>query len=152
LKASEDFLSGFARGKELHGQRGNHALIKTMTDICQPYLPLGDVVLPLPDPTPELVEQAMKRINFERIQTAMQAVGWNYWGEAEAPSLETLRAMARSLLETVADEKRDGVEIHSGGFRASWYSPNTLVLTFVLESGHASRRPVAGLRNLTVTR
>ena len=123
-----------------------------MTDICQPYLPLGDVVLPLPDPTPELVEQAMKRINFERIQTAMQAVGWNYWGESEAPSIETLRAKARGLLETVAEEKRDGVEIQSGGFRASWYSPNTLVLSFVLESGDASWRPVTRLRSLHFTR
>ena len=123
-----------------------------MTDNCQPYLPLGDAVLPLPDPTPELVEQAMKRINFERIQTAMQAVGWTYWSESEAPSIETLRAKARGLLETVADEKQDGVELHSGGFRASWYFPNTLVLTFVLESGHASWRPVARLRSLHPTR
>ncbi len=123
-----------------------------MTDTCQPYLPLGDVVLPLPDPTPELVEQAMKRINFERIQTAMQAVGWTYWGDSEAPSIEKLRAMARGLLETVAEEKRDGAELHSGGFRASWYCPNTLVLTFVLESGHASWRPVGRLRSLHLTR
>ena len=152
VEGVRNFLSGFARGKELHGQRGNHALIKTMTDICQPYLPLGDVVLPLPDPTRELVEQAMKRINFERIQTAMQAVGWTYWSESEAPSIETLRAKARGLLETVAEEKQDGVELHCGGFRASWYYPNTLVLTFVLESGHASWRPVARLRSLHATR
>lgn len=123
-----------------------------MTDICQPYLPLGDVVLPIPDPTPELLDQVMQRFDFERVRTAMRALGWTYWGEAETPSLETLRAMARGLLETVADEKRDGVEIRSGGFRASWYYPNTLVLTFVLESGHASWRPVAGLRSLHLTR
>ena len=52
----------------------------------------------------------------------------------------------------VKHEKRDGVEIHSGGFRASWYYPNTLVLMFVLESGHASWRPVAGLRSLNLPR
>ena len=131
---------------------GNHAPNKTMTDTCQPYLPLGDVVLPLPDPTPELLDQVMNGFDFERVRTAMHALGWTYWGEAEAPSLETLRAKARGLLETVAEEKRDGVEIHCGGFRASWYFPNTLVLTFVLESGHASWRPVARLRSLHLTR
>jgi hypothetical protein len=60
--------------------------------------------------------------------------------------------MARRLLETVAEEKQDGVELHCGGFRASWYLPNNLVLTFVLESGHASWRPVARLRSLHTTR
>ena len=94
----------------------------------------------------------MKRINFERIQTAMNAVGWTYWSESEAPSIDSLRAMARRLLETVAEEKQDGVELHCGGFRASWYLPNNLVLTFVLESGHASWRPVARLRSLHTTR
>lgn len=115
VEGFRNFLSGFARGKELHGQRGNHALIKTMTDICQPYLPLGDVVLPLPDPTPELVEQAMKRINFERIQTAMQAVGWTYWSESEAPSIETLRAMARGLLERWPRRSRTGSNFTAAG-------------------------------------
>jgi hypothetical protein len=133
-------------------EKGHHGLIKTMTDKCQPYLPLGDVVLPLPDPPPELVEQTLKRINFERIQTAMKAVGWTNWSESKAPSIDSLRAMARRLLETVAEEKQDGVELHCGGFRASWYLPNNLVLTFVLESGHASWRPVARLRSLHTTR
>lgn len=75
---------------------------KIMTNDCQPYLPLGDVVLPQPDPTPQLVEEVMNRFDFQRVQTAMRALGWTYFSETESPSLETLRATARHLLESVA--------------------------------------------------
>jgi len=45
-----------------------------MTNDCQPYLPLGDVVLPQPDPTPQLIEELMNRFDFQRVQTAMRAL------------------------------------------------------------------------------
>ncbi len=123
-----------------------------MTDICQPYLPLGDVMLPQPDPTPQLVEEVMIRFDFQRVQTAMRALGWTYFNEAESPSLDTLRATARQLLNTVAEAKEAFVEHQSGGFRACWYPAGTVALTFVVESGYSRTKTGARLPDHTAAR
>ena len=59
-----------------------------MTANSQPYLPLGDIVLPQPDPTPQLVDEVMNRFGFERVQTAMRALGWTYYNETESRPLK----------------------------------------------------------------
>ncbi len=123
-----------------------------MPNDCQPYLPLGDVVLPQPDPTPQLVEEVMNRFDFQRVQTAMRALGWTYYNETESPSLETLRTTARRLLDTVAEEKESFVEHQSGGFRACWYPSSTVTLTFVVESGYSRNTPGARLPDHTAAR
>ena len=123
-----------------------------MTANSQPYLPLGDIVLPQPDPTPQLVDEVMNRFGFERVQTAMRALGWTYYNEAESPSLETLRATAHRLLDTVAKEKEAFVELQSGGFRACWYPTGTITLTFVLESEYSRSKPAARLLDSSITR
>ncbi len=58
----------------LHDQRAIPPY-KIMTNDCQPYLPLGDVVLPQPDPTPQLLDEVRNRFDFQRVQTAMRALG-----------------------------------------------------------------------------
>lgn len=123
-----------------------------MTANSQPYLPLGDIVLPQPDPTPQLVDEVLNRFGFERVQTAMRALGWTYYNETESPSLETLRATARRLLDTVAEEKEAFVEHQSGGFRACWYPSGTVTLTFVVEAGYSRNTPSAPLLNRTALR
>lgn len=116
-----------------------------MTNDCQPYLPLGDVVLPQPDPTPQLVEEVMNRFDFQRVQTAMRALGWTYVGETESPTVETLRATARHLLESVALEKEAFVEHQFGGFRACWCPDGTVALTFVVEFEYSRTKTGARL-------
>lgn len=123
-----------------------------MTANCQPYLPLGDLVLPQPDPTPQLVGDVMNRFGFERVQTAMRALGWTYYDETESPSLETLRATARRLLDTVTEEKEPFVEHQSGGFRACWYPTGTATLTFVLESEYSRMKSGARLLDQAAVR
>jgi len=123
-----------------------------MTANSQPYLPLGDIVLLQPDPTPQLVDEVMNRFGFERVQTAMRALGWTYYNETESPSLETLRTTARRLLDTVAEEKEAFVEHQSGGFRACWYPTGTITLTFVLESEYTRSKPGARLLDSSITR
>lgn len=126
--------------------------IYTMTDNRQPYLPLGDIVLPQVDPTPQLVNEVMNCFGFERVQTAMPALGWTYFDETESPSLETLRATARGLLNTVAEEKEPFVEHQTGGFRACWYPTGTVTLTFVLEFGYSRKKSGARLLDRTAVR
>ncbi len=123
-----------------------------MTNDCQPYLPLGDVVLPQPDPTPQLVEEVMNRFDFQRVQTAMRALGWTYFSETESPTLEALRATARHLLETVAQEKNAFVEHQIGGFRACWYPAGTVALTFVVVSEYSRTKTGARLPDHTAAR
>jgi hypothetical protein len=63
----------------------------------------------------------------ERVQTAMRALGWTYYNEAESPSLETLRARARRLATSVPANHRcdpNGIRVDSEspaseGFRAN---------------------------------
>ena len=135
----------------LHDQRANppHNI---MTNNCQPYLPLGDVVLPQPDPTPQLVEEVMNRFDFLRVQTAMRALGWTYFNETESPNLDTLRATARQLLDRVAEEKEAFVEHQIGGFRACWFPAGTVALTFVVESEYSRTKTGARLPDDTAAR
>jgi hypothetical protein len=125
---------------------------KIMPNECQPYLPLGDVVLPQPDLTPQLVDQVMNGFDFQRVQTAMRALGWTYFNETDSPALETLRDTARHVLESVAQEKDAFVEEQIGGFRACWYPAGTVALTFVVESEYSRTKTWARLPDHTAAR
>lgn len=116
-----------------------------MTNESQQYLPLGDLVLPRVDFNQAMIDEVINRFDFQRVQTVMNAVGWTYFGEPEAPSIETLSAKARDLLEAVIEEKEEGVELQSGGFRATWYPDDSILLTFVVASGHACKGDVIPL-------
>ena len=118
----------------------------------QQYLPLGDLVLPRVDSNQEMIDEVITRFDFLRVQTAMRALGWSYFGEPEAPSVEMLQAKARDLLEAATEEKEEGFELQSGGFRASWYPDGSILLTFVVASGHASMRDAVRLPELTAAR
>jgi hypothetical protein len=135
----------------LHDQRAITPR-KIMTTDCQPFLPLGDVVLPQPDPTPRLVEEVLNRFDFQRVQAAMRALNWTYLGETESPSIETLRATARRLLETVAEEKEAFAEHQIGGFRACWYPAGTVALSFVVEAEYSRSKTGPQLPYQTNTR
>jgi hypothetical protein len=123
-----------------------------MTNNSQQYLPLGDLVLPRVDYNRAMIDEVISRFDFQRVQTVMNAVGWTYFGEPEAPPIETLRAKARELLEGVTEENEEGFELQSGGFRASWYPDDSILLTFVVASGHASKGDVIPLPEPTVAR
>lgn len=101
---------------------------------------------------PQMVDDVMNRFGFERVQTAMRALGWTDHNETESPSHETLRATARRLLDTVAEEREAFVEHQSGGFRACRYPPGTVTLTFVGESGCSRNTPGARLPDRTAGR
>lgn len=118
----------------------------------QQYLPLGDLVLPRVDADQEMIDEVINHFDFLRVQTAMQALGWSYFEESEAPSIETLQTKARYLLEAVTEKKEKGVELQSGGFRASWYPGGSILLTFVVVSGHARRRDGVRLPEVTAAR
>ena len=119
-----------------------------MKNESQQYLPLGDVLLPKVDASKQLIDDVVNQFDFQSVQTAMKALGWTYLNEVDSPSLETLRIKARELLEGAAMEKQDGVEHQSGGFRATWHPPGTLILAFVVAFGHATK--VQPLRMTTV--
>ena len=118
----------------------------------QQYLPLGDLVLPRVDSNQEMIDEVINHFDFERVRTVMSAVGWTYFGEPEAPSIEMLQAKARDLLDAVTEEKEEGVELQSGGFRASWYPDDSILLTFVVVSGHAIKRDAVRLPEPTAAR
>jgi len=103
LKVSEDFLSSFARGEELHGQRGNHALIKTMTEICQPYLPLGDMLL-LP------IRPALHRA-INALEALYELTIWPRTAQWEGDALAIGRAefLPEELLELWTGSRPQGV-------------------------------------------
>ena len=84
------------------------------------------------------VERVLDQFDFVRVKTAMEALGWRYTGAESTPDLRILRATAHRLLESAANEREDGVEFQSGGFRASWHSGNTLFLRFEVASAYSS--------------
>ena len=148
LSLSEDtpkIVCPFPPLKADRNGKGQLRPIKAVKKDDQQYLPLGDLVLPRVDSNQEMIDEVINQFDFLRVQTAMQAVGWSYYEESEAPSIETLQAKARGLLEAVTEEKEKGVELQSGGFRASWYPGDSILLTFVVVSGHAIRRDAARL-------
>ncbi len=125
--------------------KGQLRPIHAMKNNSQQYLPLGDLVRPRVDFNQAMIDEVISRFDFQRVQTVMDAVGWTYFGESEAPSIQTLRANARELLEAVIEEKEEGFESQSGGFRASWYPDDSILLTFVVASGHACKGDVIPL-------
>ena len=127
---------------------GDYAPREAMKIESQQLLPLGDVLLPKVDASKQLIDEVVNRFDFQSVQTAMKALGWTYFNEVEVPSLETLRTKARELLEGAAMENEDGVEHQSGGFRATWYSPGTVVLSFVVAFGHATKVQTVRLPNV----
>lgn len=132
--------------------KGQLRPINAMTKNSQQYLPLGDLVLPQVDYDQAMIDEVISRFDFQRVQIVMNAVGWTYFGETEAPSVETLRAKARDLLEAVIEECEEGFELQSGGFRASWHPDDSILLTFVVASGHATKGDVIPLPEPTAAR
>ena len=110
-----------------------------MNNHCQPYLPFADLPLARTDFSPSRVDGVMGRFDFLRVRTAMEALGWTYFGESAAPSVETLKVTARGLLEEAAREKMEGVQHQSGGFCASWTRGDALFLTFEIANSHGSQ-------------
>ena len=113
--------------------------LPAMNSDCQPYLPFADLPQARTDFSPSLVDGVMGRFDFLRVRTAMEALGWTYFGESAAPSVETLKVTARGLLEEAAREKTEGVQHQSGGFCASWTCGGALFLTFEIANSHASQ-------------
>lgn len=111
----------------------------TMTNDTQQFLPLGDAFLPQIKSDQDWIEEVLSGFDFPKVQAAMRAMGWSYFGEPDAPSIEALQAKARSLLEEVIMESEEGIEHQSGGFRASWYPSDAILLTFVAASASACK-------------
>ena len=82
--------------------------------------------------------RVLDSFDFERVHTAMAALGWTYTGEVKTPAIPRLRATAGQLLESAAIERNDGAEFQCGGFRASWHAGNSVVLRFEIASACAT--------------
>jgi hypothetical protein len=80
----------------------------------------------------EKIDDVLDNFDFEKVAIAMKALRWKYYDDAEYPSAERMRVLAKDLLKGVCSDKRKKAKHASGGFVAS-KRKNSLSLRFVTE-------------------
>ena len=99
------------------------------------------------DPINQMIDDIMDNFEFDKVQTAMEALDWQWAGKG-IPSIEQLRETAVYLLKSAAELRLDayldsyweeGIINSTGGFQATAYCDENktkivrLDLRFILE-------------------
>lgn len=108
-----------------------------MNSNAQQYLALGEEYIPRIKSGEQVIDEVITHFDFDKVQTAMKALRWTYVGDPEPPTIEVLRANARTLLQAVLEEREEGLEHQMGGFCASLYPGAAVRLGFTVTSSVA---------------
>lgn len=88
-----------------------------------------------------LLLSCMKNIDFNKIHTAMVAVGWTYAGVKGTPTVYDLKVMIHRLFDSacISAEKYETGCVSSGGFEVSvsLLGEGNVVVKFILDSAYS---------------
>lgn len=66
----------------------------------------------------EQIDQILNNFDFEAVRKYMQSVNWTWDGYLDTPSVDSLHATARRVLETASRGPRQNTLAATGGFYA----------------------------------
>ncbi len=76
----------------------------------------------------DIIDEVMDNFEFNKVKAMMKAVDWTYYGEDKAPTVDVLRAVARSIIEGAHNDCLvrccRGYSSGSGFSAECWYDDN----------------------------